>query len=157
MFAGITQKGIEFGVGKENIDGFLQANFCYLAADTTYSALSATLSPNVEYRIIRRSHVKLYASCGMFFRYARYAPAYLDFTAPLDIHDDENEVTVGINVFSLRPEVMIFDRISLFAHLPIMRYEFGTQIGGGILLINGIANTMGYDDGIPSFGVKMYF
>jgi hypothetical protein len=144
MFAGITQKGLEFGIGNEKFDGFLQGNFCYLSADTTYSAWIATLSPNVEYRVFRRSHFKLYASCGMYFRYARYAPAYLSFNAPFDIHDERNEIVFGINALSLRPEVMLFDRISLFAHLPVLRYEMGSPIGGGILMVNGIANTMGF-------------
>ena len=150
MYAGITQKGLEF-------DGFLQANYCYLSSDTTFSAWTVTLSPNVEYRIFRRPHFKLYASCGVYCRYARYAPAYLSFNSPLAMPDDKSEVLFGINILSLRPEVMIFDRISFYAHIPVARYELGTQIGNNILMINGIANTMGYDDGVPGIGVKLYF
>lgn len=157
MYAGVTQKGLEVGIGNEKIDVFMQGNFCYLSADTTFSAWNITLSPNVEYRFFHRPHFKLYASCGVFCRYARYAPAYLSFNSLTDVHDDRHEILVGINILSLRPEVMLFDRISLYAHLPVVRFELGTQIGNNILMINGVANSMGYDDGVPGIGIKLYF
>lgn len=49
MFAGITQKGVEFGIGNDRFDGYLQGNFCYLSAYTTYSAWTVTFGPKPWY------------------------------------------------------------------------------------------------------------
>ncbi len=157
MFAGINDKGFDFGFGNGKVDYLLQGEFNYLSADGDATAWTLSLSPDIEYLLFHSARFKLYGMSGAYLIYGRYSAAYLNLGYFGDYYDDLQEVTAGVNIFVLRPEAIISKNASIYANLPIFQWERGNQAGQSIWIIGGYTNGSGYLDESAAIGIKFYF
>ncbi len=158
-FLGINDKGIDFGFGNDKIHGVIEGEFWYVAADQNYTAWTLSLSPNVEYRLLCTERFKLYGMSGVYLICGWYTPAYLDLDYFGDIHNDYEPITAGANLFVLRPEAILSRTISIYADIPILQVERGTQAGQIIWIVGGLPDGSGYlgSSSPIAIGMKIYF
>jgi hypothetical protein len=157
MFAGITDKGFDFGLCSDKIDFVLQGEFNYLSADANTTAWTLSLSPDIEYLLFRTVRFKLYGMSGVYIIYGWYSAPYLNLGYFGDIYNDQQEITAGVNLLVLRPEAIISKNVSIYADIPIFQWERGTQAGQSIWLVGGYPNGSGYPDESAAIGIKFYF
>jgi hypothetical protein len=158
-FLGITDKGIDFGFGTDKLHVVIEGEFWYVAADQNYSAWTLSLSPNLEYRLLRTNRFQLYGMSGVYLIGGWYTPAYLDLDYFGDIYNDSEPITAGANIFVLRPEAILSRTISLYASIPILQVERGTQAGQIIWIVGGLPDGSGYlgSSSPIAIGMKIYF
>jgi hypothetical protein len=158
-FLGIDDKGIDFGFGTGKVDFVIQGEFWYLAADQNYSAWTLSLSPNIEYRLLRTELFRLYGMSGVYVICGWYTPAYLNLDYFGDIYNDFQPIIAGANFFVLRPEAMLTRTISIYADIPILQVERGNQAGQIIWIVGGIPDGSGYlgSSSPIAIGMKIYF
>jgi hypothetical protein len=160
MFAGINDRGFDFGLGNDRLNGVLQGDFTYEWIVPNYSGWTLSLSPNIEYCVFKSSRFKLYAMCGVFGVYGRYGPSSLSLGAYPDITNGLQDIAAGVNILVLRPEALLSKNISVYANIPILQYEEGNQAGLNIWLIGGTAaDPLGYIGASSpiAIGIKFYF
>jgi hypothetical protein len=158
---GVNQKGLDCGMGvldSNKIDLVLKGNFSYFSADSFSSAWAVSASLIIAYRFFRTQGFKIYVATGPYAKYASYSAAYMSFGQFTDVNDPRREVLLGWNVLALRPEAIINKRVSAYAHIPLVLYQFGTQAGNKNLLINFISSdALGMNDGMPEIGIRFCF
>jgi hypothetical protein len=156
MFAGITDKGFDFGAGSGAVDFVFQGEFTYIAADSNFTAWTLSLSPNIEYCLVSMPRFKLYGMSGPFIIIGHASAPYLNIGAFGDINNENQEKIAGFNILVLRPEAILSRTVSIYADIPILQWERGTQAGNSLWLINGNANGSGLGSA-ASLGIKFYF
>jgi hypothetical protein len=155
VFTCINQSGLEIGAGNSMVDFVLKGNFCYLSMDNDYRAYRIIVSPNIECRLVTVPHFKLYGMSGIFADYGNFYPGYANAEGA---SITRQEILYGINVLVLRPEVTLFPKIALYANLPIVKVEAGSEVGNTIWIFSLISSSsLENQDAIPEIGIKYYF